>query len=84
MQIDTMQKSLLLKSRQVNEEINMTNLHLLILLELSINVGNIVQDDPPVCEVNESNTSNSTPDRQRGNPGQHDTHEQTMKKLYHY
>ncbi len=61
----------------------MTNLHLIILLELSTDVGNVVQDEPPVCEVNESNTSNSTPDRERGNPGEHHIHEQTMKLLDH-
>lgn len=40
----------------------------LVLLELPIDVGHIVQDQPPVCKVDDCDTSNASPYSQRGNP----------------
>lgn len=47
------------------------NIHsnLVFLLKLAIDVGHIVQNQSPVGEMNERNSSGSSPKSQRGNPG---------------
>ena len=55
---------------------SLTWLPLLIRFEFAVDDGNIIQKQPPVCEVDKSDTSNAAPYSQSGDPVK-------MVKIYH-
>jgi len=49
-------------------------LFIITALELAADVGHIVQEQPPVCEVHQSHSSHRSPHRQGWDPGPGDGH----------